>query len=178
MKSTSNSVMAIVAWLVIALAIDRLLLSAYCPVCANVLALELKFKLPAAEITYPPVSLLILVLLPMFMLALYLVPWRELRSPTAWRKAFSTWSQPWFWLLFALALTIVGESLFVVMKDYLPKALTALAEKFSVTATLSVAVPGFKETTPLAITATLAGFLGLLIGAYLFIKNGVRELLK
>lgn len=77
-----------------------------------------------------------------------------------------------------LLLTIIGESLFVVGKEYLPKAVTALAEKFSVTATLSVAVRGYKETTPLALTASLSGFIGLVIGAHLFFKNGVRKLLK
>ncbi|MDO8930818.1 MAG: hypothetical protein Q7U97_00345 [Rhodocyclaceae bacterium] len=178
MKTLGTLVIAVGGWLVVALAIDRLLLSTYCSTCANVLALELKFKLPAAEITYPPVSLLVLVALPMVALAIYLVPWRALRSSSAWRNAFSTWSQPWFWLLVMLLLTIVGESLFVAAKEYLPTALTTLAEKFSVTATLSVAVPGYKETTPLALTASLSGFIGLVVGAILFFKNGVRDLLK
>lgn len=178
MKTLGALFTAVVCWLVVALAIDRLLLSAYCPVCADVFALELKVKLPAAEITYPPVSLLVMVGLPMVALAIYLVPWRALRSSTAWRSAFSTWAQPWFWLLLMLLFTIVGESLFIVAKEYLPTALSALAEKFSVTATLSVAVPGYRETTPLSLTASLSGLIGLLIGAFFFVENGVRDLLK
>jgi len=178
MKPLSTATIGLALWLLLALAIDRLLLSAFCPVCANILALDLKVKLPAAELTYPPVSLLVLIVLPMILLALYLVPWKQFRSSAAWRDAISRWCQPWFWLIVAIVLAVVGESIFVVAKGYLPGALTALAEKFLVTASLSVAVPGFGETTPLALTASLAGFIGLAIGAYLFIKKGIREVLS
>jgi hypothetical protein len=178
MKKISGPVMVTGIWLIVALAIDRLLLAPYCPICANILDLELKLKLPAAEITYPPVSLLVLLGLPMVALAIYLIPWRSLRSPIAWKNAISTWSQPWFWLLVMIMLIILGQSIFVVVQNYLPQALAALAEKFSVTATLSVAAPGYKETTPLVLTASLSGFVGLVVGAILFFKNGVRDLLK
>lgn len=177
MKPYSIATIAIGLWLIFALAIDRLLLSAYCPVCANILSLDLKVKLPAAELAYPPVSLLVLIVVPMIMLAFYLVPWRQLRSPSAWREAFSLWCQPWFWLLVAVALAVLGESIFIAAKDYIPNAIANLAEKFSVTASLSVAVPGFKETTPLALTASLSGFIGLALGSYLFLKKGVKEVL-
>ncbi|MDI6801051.1 MAG: hypothetical protein QMD01_03200, partial [Thermodesulfovibrionales bacterium] len=40
-----------------------------------------------------------------------------------------------------------------------------------------VAVPGFKETTPLALTASLSGFIGLALGSYLFLEKGIKEVL-
>jgi hypothetical protein len=178
MKSISVPVIATLVWLIAALAIDRMLLSAYCPACANVLSLELKFKLPAAEFTIPSVSLLMLVLVPMTALAIYLIPWRQWHSFIAWREAFSIWSQPWFWLIVALVLTVFSESLYILVREYLPKALTELAKKVSVTSTLSVTVPGHNKTTPLVFTASLSGFLGVLVGSYLFFKNGLRGLFK
>jgi hypothetical protein len=72
----------------------------------------------------------------------------------------------------AIVLTVVGESIFIVIRDYLPKALTGVAEKFAVTITLSV-LKGYK---PLSLTASLSGLLGLVIGTYLFIAKGMKEI--
>ncbi|MFI5305338.1 MAG: hypothetical protein ACHQYP_11165, partial [Nitrospiria bacterium] len=173
MKSISVPVVAALVWLFASLVIDRMILSNYCPVCDRVLTLELKCKLPAAELTFPPVNLLLLVVLPMTILAVYLIPWSQLLSFNAWREAFSIWSQPCFWLLFALVLTVFSESLYILVREYLPKSLTELARKVSVTSTLSFTVPGQKRTIPLLFTTSLSGFLGLLLGAYLFFKNGL-----
>ena len=60
------------------------------------------------------------------------------------------------------------------MKDQLPKALTAVADKFSVTATLSV----LKHYKPLSLTASLSGILGLVLGTCLFLAKGVKDVLK
>lgn len=174
MREFGTATVAVLLWLAVALAIDRWLLAPYCATCANALALELKVRIPAAELTYPPVSVLVLVVLPMLVLALFLVPWRHLRSASAWRESFVRWCQPWFWLLVAVALTVVAESLYVAVKDQLPKALTAVAEKFSVTATLSV----LKNYKPLSLTASLSGILGLALGICLFLAKGVKDVLK
>jgi hypothetical protein len=176
MKRISVTATIVLLWLIVALALDRLVLSRYCLECANVLALELKLKLPAAEVTYPPVSLLVLVILPIVGLALVLVPWRQLHSGSAWQQAFSRWCQPWFWLGVTIILCVVGESLFLVIKEHLPKAIAELAEEFAITGTVSVAVKGYKETTPLALTASLAGLLGLAIGAYFFLTRGMSDI--
>lgn len=173
MKPINIAVTLLLLWLLVALGIDRLVLGEYCADCANILALELKLKLPAAEMSYPPVSLLVLLLVPMIALAFYLIPWRELGTSNAWREAVATWCQPWFWLIIAIALTVIGESLFIATKEYLPGAVTQLAQQFSVTGTLSVAVKGFKETTPLTLTASLAGLTGSIVGAYLFLEKGL-----
>jgi hypothetical protein len=178
MKSINITITLFLVWLLVALGIDRFVLGEYCPACTNALALELKLKLPAAELSYPPVSLLVLVLFPMIALGFYLIPWRELQTASAWREGIARWCQPWFWLVVAIVLAIVGESLFIATREYLPSVITELAEKFSVTGTLSVAVKGFKETTPLTLTASLAGCIGLLLGAYLFLKKGVNEIFR
>ncbi len=174
MRSFSTATVAVILWLAAALAIDRWLLTPYCATCAHALALELKVRLPAAELTYPPVSVLVLIVLPMLVLALFLVPWRHLSMGSVWRESFIHWCQPWFWLLVAVVLAVVGESLYLAAKDHLPKALTAVADKFSVTATVSV----LKDYKPLSLTASLAGFLGLVLGAYLFLAKGVKDALK
>jgi hypothetical protein len=173
MRSFGTATVAVLLWLAAALAIDRWLLAPYCATCANALALELKVRIPAAELTYPPVSVLVLVVLPMLVLALFLVPWRHLGRGSAWQESFVRWSQPWFWLLVALVLTVVGESLYLAAKDSLPKALTAVADKFSVTVTLSV----LKDYKPLSLTASLFGFLGLALGTCLFLAKGVKDVL-
>ena len=178
MKRLAITTTLALVWMLLALGLDRLVLSQYCPICANVLALELRLKLPAAEITYPPVSLLVLLVLPMVILAIALIPWQKLSSAKEWKDGFAQWCQPWFWLFFAVVLAVLGESLFLATNDYMPKALTALAEKFTITGTVSVAVKGFKETTPLVLTASLSGLIGLVIGSYLFLEKGVGEIFK
>jgi len=172
MRTIGTASIVAVFWLILALVIDRWLVTPYCATCANALALDLRIKLPAAELTYPPVSVLILLVLPMILLALYLLPWRQLREGYAWRESLARWCQPWFWLLIAIVLTVVGESIFIAVKEYLPKALTDVAEKFAVTITLSV----FKDYNPLSLTASLSGLLGLVIGTYLFISKGMKEI--
>jgi hypothetical protein len=174
MRSFSAATVAVLLWLAVALAIDRWVLAPYCATCANVLALELKVRLPATELTYPPVSVLVLIVLPMLVLGLLLVPWRHLLVASAWRESFVRWCQPWFWLLVAVALTVVAESLYLAVKDSLPKAFTAVADKFSVTATVSV----LKHYKPLSVTASLSGCLALVLGTFLFLAKGVKDVLK
>lgn len=174
MRRFSISVLAVLLWLVTALVIDRELLAPHCAACAAALALDLKVTLPAAELAYPPVSILVLVGVPMIALAIYLVPWRQLREPDAWREGFVRWCQPWFWLVIAVVLTVVGECLFLVVKAYLPRALTEVAEKLSVTATISV----FKDYKPFSMTASLSGFVGLGLGTCLFLTKGMSEIFK
>src|SRR3989454_8634459 len=113
MRSFSAATVAVLVWLAVALAIDRWVLTPFCATCTSALALELKVRLPAAELTYPPVSVLVLIVLPMLVLALFLVPWRYLRSASAWREAFVHLLQPLFWLLVVVALNVAWESLYI-----------------------------------------------------------------
>jgi hypothetical protein len=172
MRKIGTATIATVFWLILALVIDKWLVRPYCATCAKALALNLRIKLPAAELNYPPVSVLVLLILPMILVALYLLPWRQLREGSAWRESLVRWCQPWFWLLIAVILTIVGESIFMLFKAYIPGALTGVAEQFAVTLTLSV----FKNYKPVSLTASLFGFLGLVIGIVLFISKGVKEI--
>ena len=71
MRSFGTATVAVLLWLAVALAIDRWLLAPYCATCASALALDLKVRLPAAELTYPPVSVLVLIVLPMLLLAFF-----------------------------------------------------------------------------------------------------------
>ena len=173
-KSFATATVAVVLWLAVALAIDRWLLARYCESCSSTIALGLKVKLPAAELSYPPVSLLVMILLPMVLSAFYLVPWRHLRVRSAWQESAIRWCQPWFWLLVAVVLTIVCESAFMVAESHLPRGFAGLAERFTVTATLSV----LKNQKALSFRASLGGFLGLVLGGCLFIAHGVREIFK
>jgi hypothetical protein len=178
MRRLSIALMVVCAWLIAALAFDRLVLEEHCRTCASAAALELKFRLPAAEVTYPPVSLLVLLVIPMVALALSLVPWRDLRSRQAWTHAIESWWEPWFWLGVALLLAIAGESVYILAREYLPKSVSELAQRFSVAGLVSVDVPGYRRTTPLVMTATLAGLTGLAIGAYLFLQNGLNGVMR
>jgi hypothetical protein len=178
MRALGLSAFIVAIWLAVALTIDRLFVSSWCLQCATGLALEIKLALPGATLTVPPISLAVLLLFPMLLLALFLIPWRDFQNADAWRVAFSKWAAPWMWLAVAVLLCILGESIFLVTRDNLPRALTALAEKFTITGTVSVAIKGFKETTPLAVTASLSGLLGLMLGMYLFLEKGINAIFK
>ena len=158
-------------WLACALAIDRWIVAPYCAACVKALTMDLRIRLPAAEFYYPRVSVLVLLIPPMVLLALYLVPWRHLRTAHEWRDALERWCLPWFWLIVLVVLTVVGESVFILLKNNLAAALTGVAEQFSLTMSLTV----FRRYQPISLTASLFGLLGLLIGAYLFITKGVKQ---
>ena len=178
MRRFSIALMVVVAWLAAALVLDRLVLAEQCPACVHLAALQLRLHVPAAEITYPAVSLLVLVVLPILIFAVTMMPWRDLRSRQAWSHALESWWEPSFWLLVALVLTITGESLYLVARDYIPAQVTALAERFRLTATASVQVPGHPSATPLALSASAAGLVCLAIGGYLFLRNGLNGVLR
>jgi hypothetical protein len=174
MKQFTVATVAAVLWLLVALAIDRWLLTPYCAACTSALALDLTIKLLAAELRYPSVSVLVLVVLPMIAWAFWLVPWRQLSSASAWRESFSRWAKPLFWVLVAIALTVIFESVYLVVRDQLPAPLRSLAEAFSITARVSV----FKDYTPLTLTASLFGLLGLVAGVGLFLAIGAKGIFK
>jgi len=178
MRRLSIALLVVFAWLAAALAVDRLLMVGQCPACVHLAALQVKLRMPAGEITYPQVSLLVLVVLPVLLFALAMAPWRDLRSRQAWSHAIESWWEPSFWLLVALVLTIVGESLYLVAREYIPAQLTTLAERFTLTATASVQVPGHPSATPLALTASAVGLACLALGAYLFLRNGLNGVMR
>ena len=165
------------AWLVIALLIDRLILAPLCLVCANAVTLELTFKIPGVTIPVPPISILILLLLPIVIWTIIALPWRQPALKTAWSSALQRWAQPWFWLLLAIALPVIGHFIYAISSEYLPKAITKVAEAVSLEIKLEVSWPGYKSHAPFALNASLAGFLGLVIGVYFFLRNGLQRVL-
>jgi hypothetical protein len=178
MRRLSIALMVVVAWLAAALALDRLFVAQQCPACVSLAALQLKLRTPAAEMTYPAVSLLVLFGLPVLIFAIALVPWRDLRSRQAWSHAIESWWEPTFWLLVALVLGIVLESIFMLTTQYLPGTVSATMQRFTLTGAVSVQVPGHQNATPLALTASLAGLVGLGVGGYLFVQNGMNGVMR
>lgn len=178
MRRLSIALMVVLCWLAAALAFDRLVMAEQCPACVHLAALQVKLRTPSVEITYPAVSILVLVVLPLFLFALAMAPWRDLRSRQAWSHAIESWWEPSFWLLVALVLTVVGESLYLVARDYLPAQVSTVAERFTLTATASVQVPGHPGATPLALTASAVGILCLIAGALLFMRNGLNGVMR
>src|SRR2546422_11009243 len=124
MRSFGTATVAVLLWLAGALAIDRWLLAPYCATCASALALELKVRLPAAELTYPPVSVLVLIVLPMLVLALFLVPWRYLRSAFPWRGGFVHLCQPLFLVVRAVWVAGAGGGLYILGEEPLSEGRT------------------------------------------------------
>jgi hypothetical protein len=178
MRRLSIAMLVVIGWLVLALAMDRLVLAQSCPACAEAAALELKLRLPAGEITWPPVSLAVLVLLPIVLFAVAMVPWRSLRSRQAWAHAIESWWEPSFWLIVALLIAIVAESVYIILRQHIPRPLVDVAQRFTLTGTVSVHVKGYETTTPLAMTASAAGLTGLVIGGYLFLQNGLNGVMR
>src|SRR5207245_9676387 len=90
------------------------------------------------------------------------------------RESVRHWCQPCVWLLIAVVLAVAGEGLYLVATAHLPKAVTAVADKVSMTVTFSV----LKDYKPLSLTASLAGILGLALGIVLFVAKGVKDALR
>lgn len=174
----SVATVVVILWMIVALAVDRLLLGPAFPELTKALGLGITVKLPAGQLVYPPVSMLLLIVLPMLILAFYLMPWKDMKNPEAWHEAFSLWAQPWFWLMMAVLLTIFGESLYVLLGNFLPHSAKEVFETFTVSAEVSVVMPGFKPHTAVSLNAGLVGFAGFVFGVYLFLERGVGEALK
>ena len=169
---------AAVVWLFVALLIDRFLLSNLCLPCANAVTAELSFKIPGLNLPFPPVSLIVLLLLPIVFWSIVALPWRKPFTKSAWQEALTRWAQPWFWLLLALVIPIAGHFIYAVLSEYLPKGVTKLAEAVALQTKIEVTWPGYKPHTPFDLNASLAGFLGFAIGIYLFLKNVLQRVAK
>ena len=160
-------------WFALAFVIDRYVLAWICPVCSKVAALKLTGQVPAGTINFPQIGLGVLAGLPLFVLAVSLIPWRAPKDTQRWAAAFQQWCQPVIWLGVALILTILGESMYLVSKDWWSTGVRSVAEAFSVSATLSIADFQF-----ITLKGTLAAVLGLIVGVYLFLRKGVTGALR
>jgi hypothetical protein len=159
-------------WITIAVGLDHFLIFRHFERLGRCLLLELKLSVPAGEISLPEMSVIVLFGLPLLFLGLVLIPWRSIHDRSAWYMAFVRWCQPIFWFLIAIVLTVVGESLFLLAKEHLPKGLVDLSEKFSLDLTLKS-----WEFKFLTLKGSLSSLVGLALGCYLFLQKGVREAL-
>lgn len=169
---------ATVIWLLLALLVDRFLLAVFCLPCANAVTAELSLKLPGLNLPLPPISLLVLLVLPIFIWSVVALPWRQPFTKSAWQSALTRWAQPWFWLLMALVITVLGHFVYAITSEYLPKGITKLAEAVAFQIKIEVSWPGYKPHTPFDLNASLAGLIGFAIGVYLFLRNGLQRVAK
>ena len=167
-------VLAVLAllWLGLAAGLDTFVVRPRCTSCVDLASLKLTLTTPAAVLEFPSISLLVLFGVPLVVSAFALVPWRTPKTASAWQQSFTRWSQPLVWLAVAVGLAILLESIFLLVKDTLWAGITNVAEKFTVTALVSVG--GFK----LSLTGGGSSFVGLVVGSYLFLSKGLRGLLS
>jgi hypothetical protein len=158
-----------VLWTIIALVLDHFMIFKHFAGLGKCLLLQLKLSSPAGEIDLPEISVIVLLGVPLLALGLALIPWRSIGDRSAWYTAFMKWCQPVFWFLIAIVLTIVGQSLFLLSKEHLPKGLVELSEKFSLDITLKS-----WEFTFATLKGSLSALVGLVVGSYLFLQKGVR----
>jgi len=159
---------ALFLWLAIALVVDHYVVSTACPQCTRIAAVALTLQIPAGSLNLPRVGLALLAGLPLLALALYLVPWRSLGDSARWAEAFRLWCQPIIWLAVAVALAVLGESLYLVSKDHWSQGMRNVAEAFSLSATFTV-----NDFQFLALKGGVTSLLGLIVGLYLFVRKGV-----
>ena len=164
---------ALFLWLAIALVVDHYVVSAVCPQCTRVAAVTLTLQIPAGSLNLPRVGLALLAGVPLLALVLYLVPWRSLGDSTRWAEAFRLWCQPIIWLAVALALAVLGESLYLVSKDHWSQGMRNVAEAFSGSATFTV-----NDFQFLTLKGGVTALLGLIVGLYLFVRKGVGGVFK
>ncbi len=164
---------AFLLWLAVASVVDHYFLSTVCPACTRIAAVSLTLQIPAGTLNLPRNGLALLAGFPLLALALYLVPWRSPGDSTRWAEAFRRWCQPIIWLAVALALAVVGESLYLVSKDHWSQALRNVAEAFAVSAVFTV-----DDFQFLALKGGVTAMLGLSVGGYLFLRKGVAPVFK
>lgn len=136
------------------------------------------FNIPGLNLPLPPIGLLGLLARPIIVWSVVAPPWRPSFTKTAWPAALTGWARPWFWLLIAPAIPILGHFVYTVTSEYLPKDLTKLAESVALRIKVEVCLPGYGSYTPFDANASLAGFLGFAIGVYLFLEYGLQRIAK
>jgi len=153
----------------IAWAIDKFWFTVICPQCSSLFALE--FELTSKDllkIVTDRVSAIFLLAVPLIGWALIVLPYKTLRDPVAWRTAFARWSKPIAWFIAVAGWIWLLESGYKMAAMYLPEFLRAYAESYYLR--ISGTVLGIREIT---FTGKLGAFIGLLIGSYLFMANGL-----
>jgi hypothetical protein len=138
---------ALFLWLAIALVVDHYVVSTACPQCTRIAAVALTLQIPAGSLNLPRVGLALLAGLP---------------------QAFRLWCQPIIWLAVAVALAVLGESLYLVSKDHWSQGMRNVAEAFSLSATFTV-----NDFQFLTLQGGVTALLGLIVGLYLFVRKGV-----
>lgn len=162
-------------WIIIALLLDRFVLSLICLQCANAVTADLTFKFPGLNLSIPPISLLVLLILPIVVWSVCALPWRTPLNGDAWKSSLTRSVRPLGWLLVALLIPMFGHFIYTITSEYLPKGITKLAESVALQIKVEVSWPGYKSHIPGDFNASLAGFLGFVIGVYFFLRNGLQS---
>lgn len=168
MRKISVPLVMSIIWFMIAWGIDTYLLRPSCELCSDLFSVKVDVAFrEAAELTTKRVSLLILVLIPWIVYAFVVVPYKELRSPKAWRLAMQRWCQPLGLLIGAFFIAFAIEYfLYDPFKEHIPSAVRSYAERYSLTVS-----PLFPALETFKLTSHLGGLLGLIWGLYLFLSR-------
>jgi hypothetical protein len=131
MKSRGIYFVGMFLWLLVALAIDRLLLARLCTWCANSVTAELTIKLPGLSLPIPPINIFVLFLIPIVVWSVVALPWKQPASKLAWKEALENWAKPWVWLLMMILLPVVGHFIYYMASElvdvnYLDRSATTI----------------------------------------------------
>jgi hypothetical protein len=160
---------ACLLWVALVIILDHFWVFTHLSALGECLEVEFSVKVPSGNITLPPLSLIVFLGFPMLALWLFLVPWRSLRSGPSWRSALVKWSQPIFWLGVAAVLTVLGQSVYLLLRSHLSQGLVDFSEAWA----LDITIKSWDH--PYAtLDVTLCAIVGLAIGGYLFVAKGLR----
>jgi hypothetical protein len=155
----------------IAWAIDKFWFTVVCSQCSALFGFE--FSLKARDlltVTTDRVSAVFLFVLPFLAYAIYLIPYKNFRSSTAWSEALQRWSRPFFWLALVAMWVWAIESIYAMFSNSLPEWFKSYAEGYQLR--LSGTVLGVREVT---VNGKLGGLFGLVLGIYLFLSKGMQK---
>lgn len=158
-----------IAWFMVAWTIDTFWLTVLCSQCSSLFAFE--FELTAKDLVHlktDRVSAIFLFVVPFVAYLFVVIPYKELRSKSAWLNALQSWTRPLALLLLVAVLVWALESVYTMLAPHLPVFVTSYAEKYLLK--ISGTVLGVKEVD---ITGRLGALVGLLWGGYVFLSRGI-----
>lgn len=157
--------------LVVAILLDRLVITRLAPALSDSLGVETSIILFGTAIAIPrfgavlPIALVVLALLGM------MIPYGSFKRPGAWSEAFRRFRRVMILLVLTPVLLMVGGFAFEASKEYSPDFLNVIVEGFGFGFTVFIF-----EHELLLLKASLATLLGLLVGIFLFYRLGLRRL--
>ena len=161
----------LVIWLVAATLLDRFVVASACAWCSSAVSIDGSLLMPAANVPFPRVGLLTLVVVPMLLLAIILIPWTSLRDGDEWRKAITAWTAPVFWVGMLVIFVQLGKSLYLLTTDWIPQGVQEFSKAWALKIELR-----FGNLSPVTIDGELAAVVGFIAGGVLFVKFGLSPI--